>query len=70
MNHDAKTMADGAAVVMGLGGFLGWMTPVVTLIGGVLTIVWTSMRITEMVTGKAFSELLPWNKKADNAVNK
>jgi hypothetical protein len=70
MNHDTKTMADGAAVVMGLGGFLGWMTPVVTLIGGVLTIVWTSMRIAEMVTGKAFSELLPWNKKDDNAVNK
>ena len=22
--HDVKTMADGAAVVMGLGGFLGW----------------------------------------------
>jgi len=43
--HDAKTMADGAAVVVGLGGFLGWMTPVVTLIGGVLTIVWMCIRI-------------------------
>ena len=50
MNHDAKTMADGAAVVMGLGGFLGWMTPVVTLIGGVLTIVWMVIRIWETNT--------------------
>jgi uncharacterized Tic20 family protein len=48
--HDAKTMADGAAVVMGLGGFLGWMTPVVTLIGGILTIVWLSIRIWETET--------------------
>ena len=48
--HDAKTMADGAAVVMGLGGFLGWMTPVVTLIGGVLTIVWMCIRIWETDT--------------------
>ena len=50
MNHDAKTMTDGAAVVMGLGGFLGWMTPVVTLIGGVLTIVWMVIRIWETDT--------------------
>ena len=48
--HDAKTMADGAAVVMGLGGFLGWMTPVVTLIGGVLTIIWMCIRIWETDT--------------------
>jgi len=50
MNNDVKTMADGAAVVMGLGGFLGWMTPVVTLIGGVLTIVWMVIRIWETNT--------------------
>jgi Flp pilus assembly protein protease CpaA len=50
--HDAKVMADGAAVVVGLGGFLGWMTPVVTLIGGVLTIVWLSIRIWETDTVK------------------
>jgi len=51
--HDAKTMADGAAVVIGLGGFMGWMTPVVTLIGGVLTIVWLGIRIYETETVKA-----------------
>jgi Flp pilus assembly protein protease CpaA len=50
MNHDVKTMTDGAAIVMGLGGFLGWMTPVVTLIGGVLTIVWMVIRIWETDT--------------------
>jgi DMSO reductase anchor subunit len=50
MNNDIKTMTDGAAVVMGLGGFLGWMTPVVALIGGVLTIVWMVIRIWETDT--------------------
>jgi Flp pilus assembly protein protease CpaA len=50
--HDVKTMADGAAVVVGLGGFMGWMTPVVTLIGGVLTIVWLALRIWETDTVK------------------
>ena len=45
-------MADGAAVVIGLGGFMGWMTPVVALIGGVLTIVWMIIRIWETETVK------------------
>ena len=53
MNNDVKTMTDGAAVVVGLGGFMGWMTPVVTLIGGVLTIVWLALRIYETETVKA-----------------
>ena len=43
-------MTDGAAVVMGLGGFMGWMTPLVALIGGVLTIVWMVIRIWETNT--------------------
>jgi hypothetical protein len=50
MNNDIKAMTDGAAVVMGFGGFLGWMTPVVALIGGVLTIVWMVIRIWETDT--------------------
>jgi len=53
MNNDVKTMTDGAAVVVGLGGFMGWMTPVVTLIGGVLTIIWLALRIYETDTVKA-----------------
>jgi len=50
MNNDIKAMTDGAAVVMGLGGFLGWMTPVVALVGGILTIVWMIIRIYETET--------------------
>ena len=50
MNNDIKAMTDGAAVVVGLGGFMGWMTPVVALVGGVLTIVWMIIRIWETDT--------------------
>jgi Flp pilus assembly protein protease CpaA len=50
MNNDIKTMTDGAAVVVGFGGFMGWMTPAVTLTGGVLTIVWLALRIYETNT--------------------
>ena len=52
MNNDIKTMTDGAAVVVGLSGFMGWMTPVVALVGGVLTIVWMIIRIWETETVK------------------
>jgi hypothetical protein len=52
MNNDVKTMTDGAAVVVGLGGFMGWMTPLVGLIGGILTIVWLAIRIWESDTVK------------------
>jgi uncharacterized Tic20 family protein len=52
MNNDVKTMTDGAAVVVGLSGFMGWVTPVVALIGGVLTIVWMVIRIWETETVK------------------
>jgi hypothetical protein len=52
MNNDVKTMTDGAAVVVGLGGFMGWVTPVVGLIGGLLTIVWLAIRIWESDTVK------------------
>ena len=53
MNNDVKTMTDGAAVVVGLGGFMGWVTPLVGLIGGILTIVWLALRIWETETVKA-----------------
>ena len=48
--HDAKTMTDGAAVVIGLGGFMSWFPPIVALIGGLLTIVWMTIRIWETNT--------------------
>ena len=52
MNNDVKTMTDGAAVVVGLGGVMGWKTPVVTRVGGILTIVWLALRIYETETVK------------------
>jgi len=70
MNHDVKTMTDGAAVVMGLGGFLGWMTPVVTLIGGVLTIVWMVIRIWETDTVQRWAYKDAVNRKKDDDENK
>jgi Flp pilus assembly protein protease CpaA len=48
--HDAKVMADGAAVVVGLGGFMEWFPPIVALVGGLLTIVWLTIRIWETDT--------------------
>ena len=48
--HDAKVMADGAAVVVGLGGFMDWFPPVDALCGGILTIVWMIIRIYETET--------------------
>ena len=53
-NHDVKVMTDGAAVVVGLGGFMQWFPPVVGLIGGLLTIVWLCLRIWETDTVKAW----------------
>ena len=50
MNNEIKNMADGAAVFVGIGGVMGWMVPIVTLIGGVLTIVWMGIRIWETNT--------------------
>jgi hypothetical protein len=49
-SHDVKAMTDGAAVVVGLGGFLGWMTPIVALVGGFLTVIWMGIRIWETNT--------------------
>jgi Flp pilus assembly protein protease CpaA len=50
MTNDVKAMTDGAAVVVGFGGFMGWMTPAVTFTGGVLTIIWLALRIYETAT--------------------
>ena len=55
--HDIKVMTDGAAVVVGLGGFMSWFPPLVALVGGILTIVWLSIRIFETDTVKAAIKL-------------
>ena len=62
MNNDVKTMTDGAAVVVGLGNFMGWVTPLVGLIGGILTILWLILRIYETETVKALIAKYASNK--------
>ena len=48
--HEAKAVADGAALTLTLSGVMGWMTPVAPLIGSLLGIVWMSIRIYETDT--------------------
>lgn len=48
--HDLKTAADGAAVVGGVASFMQWFPPVVGLVGGLLTVIWLSIRIWETET--------------------
>jgi hypothetical protein len=57
-NHDIKVMADGAAVVVGISGFMSWFPPIVALVGGLLTIVWLSLRIYETETVKSLIKYL------------
>lgn len=52
--QELKTMADGAAVSLTLAGAFGWMTPMVTLISGVLGIVYLGIRIWETDTVKSW----------------
>jgi hypothetical protein len=48
--HEVKTLADGAALTVTLSGAMGWMTPLATLIGSLLGIVWMCIRIYETDT--------------------
>jgi len=48
--HEVKTLADGAALTVTFSGMMGWMTPVATLIGSLLGIVWMCIRIYETDT--------------------
>jgi len=48
--HEAKTLADGAALTVTFSGMMGWMTPVATLVGSLLGIVWMCIRIYETDT--------------------
>tara|TARA_R110002126_G_scaffold20218_1_gene75159 strand:- start:352 stop:543 length:192 start_codon:yes stop_codon:yes gene_type:complete len=51
--NEVKTLADGAALTVTLSGVMGWMTPVATLVGSLLGIVWMGIRIYETETVKA-----------------
>jgi len=50
MNSEVKTLTDGAALTVTFTGVMGWMTPVATLIGSLLGIVWMCIRIYETDT--------------------
>ena len=50
MNSEVKTLADGAALTVTLSSVMGWMTPIATLVGSLLGIVWMCIRIYETAT--------------------
>lgn len=65
-NHDtAKNVLDFASAIAAIGAFLELLTPVFGLIGAI----WTLMRISEMVAGKPFVEIIR-KKKAKDAEQK
>ena len=55
-----KHVADGIAAVTAIGTLMQLLPSVAAL----FTIVWTGMRITEMVAGKPFAELIRRKKNA------
>ena len=57
-----KHVADGVAAVTAIGTLMQLLPSVAAL----FTIVWTGMRITEMVAGKPFAELIRRKKNASN----
>lgn len=57
MEHPVKHTLDAAAVM----ATLGTLANILPVIAAILSILWTAMRITEMITGKAISELLKRN---------
>ncbi len=61
-----KNTLDIVSVFAAIGSFLELLTPVFGLIGAV----WTLMRITEMITGKPFAEVIRRKKVDDDASNK
>jgi len=50
MNSEVKALTDGAALTVTFSGMMGWMTPVATLVGSLLGIVWMCIRIYETDT--------------------
>ena len=52
MNSEVKAITDGAALTVTFSSVMGWMTPVATLVGSLLGIVWMCIRIYETETVK------------------
>jgi hypothetical protein len=65
-NHQSavKSAADIVSLFATIGSFLEMLTPMFGLIGAV----WTVMRISEMVTGKTFHEIIR-RKKTQDAID-
>ena len=61
-----KQIADGVAVVTAVGSLVNALPAVAAM----FTIIWTGMRIAEMVTGKEFSVLIGMKKVAQDAEHK
>jgi len=58
-----KQVGDGLSVVTAIGTLMQLLPAVAAL----FTIIWTGMRIAEMVTGKEFSVLIGWKKGSSDA---
>ena len=58
-----KHVADGVAAVTAIGTVMQLLPSVAAL----FTIVWTGMRITEMVAGKPFADIIRRKKDSSNA---
>jgi hypothetical protein len=58
----AKQVGDGLSVVTAI----GTLVQVLPSVAALFTIIWTGMRIAEMIAGKPFAEILR-RKKADDA---
>jgi hypothetical protein len=48
--NEVKAITDGAALTVTFSSVMGWMTPVATLVGSLLGIVWMLIRIYETDT--------------------
>jgi len=48
--NEVKAITDGAALTVTFSSVMGWMTPVATLVGSLLGIVWMCIRIYETDT--------------------
>lgn len=61
-----KQIADGVSVVTAV----GTLVQVLPAAAALFTIIWTGMRITEMITGKEFSVLIGFKKVSKDAEHK